>query len=213
MTVNSPYFRDLQRGLAHHRSSLLKGSDGQYFFPPRGTPWIPTRRQQSLCDAFIFFVNAELETYFESLIAEALQFFEDFSLECPLSSVSSHHKMHEFIREKKKNISKNHNVRWEKTQEFWVFIGFDKQLFPENFWDYVEAVSRYRGDVAHQGWGIRVFNDPRTVFAAISNLVPLITWFDRDFVSFRRRQDNLLSELRTHHVSFIPGLGSISPLR
>lgn len=210
MIHRSTYFSLLRRGIAIHRRALLKGNDAKLIFPPLGAPWMPDRRQQSKTDAFVFFCAAELETYFESVLSDLLDINERISLATPTKLLTSHQAMHKEIIEKKKELARNNNTSWLKISKFWNFLGIGKEKFPDNFWDHVDNITNYRGDVAHLGWGVRQFSDPRLLFREIENLLPLIERFDRDFFHHSKRYESILISLENSNIEFIAGMGTLN---
>lgn len=208
--TNSIYFSRLKRGLAHQRAALLKDSNRNLIYPAYGTPWVPTRFQQSSADAFIFFFVAELETYFEEVLGVLLDFHEKYSINSESSRLGAHDKMHEQILGMKRDLAKNNNTRWTRISKFWKFVGISKQYFPRDFWDHVDQISTYRGDVAHKSWGIRSFTDPRIVFQHVEILIPLISLFDRDFLDCAARQEAELARISVVRTEFVPGLGILN---
>lgn len=201
--LRSKYFSRLIRGVAHQRFALLRDNDGGFFVPPPGTEWNPTSKERSLCDSFIFFVAAEIENYFEDILIEITDFYIEISLKLPISSIKSHKEFHESLVRKKKDIAKNNNTRWDKTIHHWEFLGIKKTSFPEDFWDHVDAITTYRGDLAHKSVGMRKAVDPRIIFSHIAKLGPLIVEFDRRHLEMKRRQKDFLQSISDVNCNYV----------
>lgn len=211
MTRHTSQYHVLLRQVAKRRRDLLRSGPSQLLFPPLGQNWTPSDRELALCDAFIVFFVAELETYFESVIDTSLNLFEDGFRASSFSDCGAASEFVGKIVAKRKQWARNNNTNWSRTSEYWDFVGLSKSKFPTNLWDYVEQVAKDRGDIAHNSLGVRVIIDPRLTFAAINNLMRDLAMFDRDFNIWQEAGDAELARLGSVYARFVPGLGMIAP--
>jgi hypothetical protein len=209
MMSHSDAFLVLRRQVAKRHRDLLKAGPGQYIFPPPGTVWTPTDKEQALCEAFIVLFVAELETYFEWVVTAALDAYQMAFLASSLAKCSAGKLYVEKIQERRKNWTRNNNSNWSRIGDFFEFVGLESDSFPDNFWDKIESIAGERGGIVHQSGGVRSITDPRIVFEKIESVIRGIKIFDRDYMHWNHRQQIELTRLYSLNNLFVPGLGSV----
>lgn len=210
MRRHSDAFRRLQRQVARRRRDFLRGPHGRnLIFPAPGTVWYPSPRENAQCEAFVVLFVAELETYWEAVVNEALDMYRSIFSASMLKDCEASTVYFDKIREKRDQWQKNNNANWKKIEHYFSFIGLNKSKFPNDLWDNVEAIVVQRGDIVHNSLGIRNVNDPRNVLGKVASVVGALALFDRDFVHWMKRAQSELSRLSEVHARFLPGIGCI----
>lgn len=175
-------FRLFVRGVAQRRFALLKDR-GRIFLPRVGDDWLPTNREKALCDSYVVFFVAELETYLEGIVDRILALYASgmqasvFSVARPAADYVK------TVSDKRAAWSKNNNTNWSRIEDYIKFIGFGQADFPEGLWDHIEFVAKQRGGLVHQSVGAQTFTDPRITIDRCKIILNKIKEFDND-VSF-----------------------------
>lgn len=201
-------FSILVKQISKLRRDLLK-RDGKVLLPARGLDWTPSDKEQKLCEAFIVFFVAELETYLESVVERAIVVYRDGLLNSGLAECSGATSYIEAIEEKTRRWQKNNNTSWKKTAEFWEFVGFSQRVFPDGLWDNIDQITLDRGEIAHNSCGIRLLKDPRLTIQCSRDILRRLAIFDRDFVAWLAIRSIELDRFKRSSLTFIPGMGTI----
>jgi hypothetical protein len=209
MRHSSSYWR-LKRQLAKRRRDLLRlPGTNSLLYPDLGTAWFPSDREQALCDAFIVFTVAELETYFEAVLGVALDFYQNGLHALGLAECAAGTGYVEKIVGQRQTLSKNNNANWSRIRPQFEFVGLTVSRFPPDMWDDIESIVSLRGDAVHNSLGVRTVQDPRLTIRSVQTALRKIGLFDRDFVNWSGRMQGETDRLKSSSLKFIPGLGTL----
>jgi hypothetical protein len=203
-------FSRLVRQVAIRRSALLKSSLRQDILPPAGSVWYPSQEELARTDAFVVFFIAELENYFEDVIESALNIYQEGIIASGLANCGAGPGYVQTILDKRKLLAKNNNTGWDRTSQYWTFVGLNKGVFPVNLWDDVDFVTSERGAIVHRSLGLRVITDPRLTVSRVRRIIRQLRLFDRDFFHWQSHRAIELARLNISQAKFLPGIGMIS---
>lgn len=186
MSQQTKPFVTLLRGVAERRSTLLRvGSGKKLIYPPLGEIWNPTARETALCDAFILFFVAELESYFEGALDLCADAYLDIYASYFLKDCRAGNEYIGSINKKKNEISRNNNANWDKIAQHFEFFGMHKEThFPVDYWENIESIVSHRGHLAHNGARIKVAEDRRQIVQKIELTIKRTRHFDSHLFSW-----------------------------
>jgi hypothetical protein len=179
-------------------------------YPSIGTAWYPTHKVSALCDAFIVFFVAELESYWESIVNAALDSYQKRFQSSALKDCASAEAYVSKIVEMRKKFEKNNNANWTRIDNYFIFVGLKEGHFPDGLWDSIESVVSHRGEIVHNSLGLRRSIDPRLTISQIETALARLAIFDRDFVNWMGRANIELERLKSLNAEFVSGLGLIA---
>lgn len=209
--MHSQNYYQLCRQVARRRRDLLRHQYGRnLIYPASGQAWIPTNRDAALCESFIVLFVAELETYLEYVVNAALDAYQDRFIASGLAECGAAKEYCSKIIERRKQWSKNNNANWARIEDFFIFVGLRKSLFPDGLWDDIDVIVTHRGDIAHNSGGVRIMTDPRITIGKIEKCFAKLKLFDRDYLVWICAWAADIERLKWLNVGFTPGLGSIS---
>lgn len=183
MASHTWHYHIYVRGISSRRRSfLMRDGTRELIYPSRGSIWEPKKAEEAMCDAFILFAVAELETYFEGVLQESFDVYESMLRGSVLKNYGAVSDFGDKIRKKKEELTKNNNANWKKISHLFDFVGFKKEVhFPADFWDDVDVVVKHRGDLAHNGTSLRIVEDRRNVIFHVEKVTRKIRLFDIQF--------------------------------
>lgn len=199
-------FHILMRGVAERRRALILADSGRsLIYPPAGNLWEPSKKDTARCDAFILFFVAEMEGYFETVLENSSDLYEECYRNYFLKHCEAGSKYIELLQAKKNAVGKNNNANWKKISHLFEFFGMGKEShFPTEFWNDIESIVSHRGHLAHNGARIRVEEDRRAIIKKIEFTIARTRHFDEFFCKWAQLVKQEIDRISLIDLKFNP---------